>query len=78
MTDSRLDRETRTQWLLDYLMQAGEATAQQVATQMGWTHGHAHVVLSELEAAGKVSRQRRGPTFFGQGRRPTLFRVRHD
>ena len=75
MIDSRLNRETRTEWLLDYLRRAGEATAMQVALQMGWTHGHAHQVLSELETAGKVRRERRGPTYFGEGRRPTLFRV---
>lgn len=74
MIDSRLNRETRAEWLLDYLRRAGEATAMQVASQMGWTPGHAHRVLSDLETAGKVRRKRRGPTYFGEGRRPTLFR----
>jgi len=75
--DSRLNRETRAEWLLGYLSEAGEATAAQIAEQMGWSIQHTREVMTELETAGMVSRERRGPTYFGQGRRPTLFRVRN-
>lgn len=77
MIDSRLNRETRTEWLLSYLSETGEATAAQIAEQMGWSVQHTHKVMTELETAGLISRERRGPTYWGQGRRPTLFRVRN-
>ncbi|MCC6535250.1 MAG: hypothetical protein IT531_22105, partial [Burkholderiales bacterium] len=54
MIDSRLNRETRTEWLLGYLSEAGEATAAQIAEQMGWSIQHTREVMTELETAGMV------------------------
>ena len=69
MIDSRLNRETRTRWILDMLATRGPMTPAEIAEQLGLTVRHAQLVVRELGAQGLVYP---APGRRGHGRRGRL------
>jgi predicted ArsR family transcriptional regulator len=75
MTDRRLNRETRTRWIVDMLKRRGRMTAPEIGHQLGLSVRHAQVVVRELRQDGLI---RPAPACLGNGRagrRPTPYEL---
>lgn len=77
MDGSRIrDRETREWMVLGVVRRRKRGVeSARVAQEMGWSVRYAQNVLNSLVSAGVLEKQARGPTHYGEGRRPTLYRV---
>jgi len=75
MNDSRLNRETRTEWIVQMLRERRRMTPAEIAHQLGLTVQHAQGVVRQLRRDGII---RPAPAYLGNGRtgrRPTRYEL---